>query len=251
MATETRRSFNHKLLSSLTAFGLIETLFGNDLFAESVKPVVSDWVRDLQTLSQDLKAHKLKDLEFQAKLEALYARVELPELLRLVELDRLAERVKYPEKGAANLGFDLSKVEGLPARLAFGKQIFAMKKGRSVVPHGHDNMCTGFIILRGSFRGRHYDRVEDHKDHYLIRPTLDRPFKPGESSTVSDHRDNVHWFVAESDTGFIFNIHVLGYNPENERAPGRVYVDPEGEKTAGGLIVARKISSRVCHEKYG
>ena len=38
----------------------------------------------------------------------------------------------------------------------FGKQIFALKKDRSVVPHGHDNMCTGFIILRGSFSGKHY-----------------------------------------------------------------------------------------------
>ena len=29
------------------------------------------------------------------------------------------------------------------------------------------------------------------------------------------------------------------------------YVDPDGEKVAGGLIVAKKISSRECHEKYG
>jgi len=27
--------------------------------------------------------------------------------------------------------------------------------------------------------------------------------------------------------------------------------DPDGEKVAGGLIVAQKISSRECHEKYG
>src|SRR5438874_1237195 len=82
--------------------------------------------------------------------------------------------------------------------LIFGRQIFAMARGRSVVPHGHDNMATGFLVLKGTLRGRHYDRVEDHKDHYLIRPTIDRSFKPGEYSTVSDHKDNVHWFTAES-----------------------------------------------------
>ena len=43
----------------------------------------------------------------------------------------------------------------------------------------------------------------------------------------------------------------MGYNLENPRGPRRVYVDPEGEKTAGGLIVARKISSAECHKKYG
>jgi hypothetical protein len=120
-----------------------------------------------------------------------------------------------------------------------------------VVPHGHDNMCTGFIVLRGDFRGRHYERVEDNKDHYLIKPTIDRTFKPGECSTISDHKDNVHWFVAQSETGFIFNIHVSGYNPENKKNASRVYIDPEGEKTSSGLIVAKKISSAECHKKYG
>jgi hypothetical protein len=126
-----------------------------------------------------------------------------------------------------------------------------MKKGRSVVPHGHDNLCTGFIILRGAFTGKHYDRVEDHDDHYLIKPTIDGLFHPGECSTISDHKDNVHWFKADSDTGFIFNIHVMGYNPDNPKHAARVYVDPEGERVAGGLIVAKKMTSAECHRKYG
>jgi hypothetical protein len=251
MAPETRRSFNHKLLGSLTAYGLIETLFHRDLFADAVKPVVRKWMADLHDLCRDVKGHQIKDVDFQARLEDLYRRVDLKELIALVDLDRLARGVQFPERGAASLGVDLSKVAGLPRRLVFGKQIFAVRRGRSVVPHGHDNMCTGFIVLRGDFLGRHYDRVEDHKDHYLIRPTIDRHFRPGECSTVSDHKDNVHWFKAESDTGFLFNIHVLGYNPESTRSARRVYVDPEGEKTAGGLIVARKLTSAACHKKYG
>jgi hypothetical protein len=251
MALETRRSFNQKLLGSLTAYGLIETLFRQDLFADAVKPVIHQWMVEMNALSQDLKNHKLKDTDFQAQLEALYKRVDLPELIKLVELDRLTNDLKYPAKGAANLGIDLGKVEGLPKKLVFGRQIFAMNKGRSVVPHGHDNMCTGFLILRGNFAGKHYDRVADNKDHYLIKPTIDRAFKPGETSTISDHKDNVHWFKAESDAAAIFNIHILGYNPENPKSSGRVYVDPDGEKVAGGLIVAKKISSAECHKKYG
>ena len=251
MHMESRREFNKELLGSLVALGLIETLFAKNLFADAVQPVVERWMVDLHTLSQDLKKGKVKDIDFQAKLEELYRRVDLPGLIKLIDLDRLAKDLKYPAKGARNLGVDLSKVEGLPRRLVFGKQIFALRKGRSVVPHGHDNMCTGFIILRGDFRGKHYDRVEDHNDHYLIKPTIDRLFKPGDCSTISDHKDNVHWFKAETDTAFIFNVHVMGYNSESDKTPRRVYVDPEGPKASGGLIVAKKITSAECHKKYG
>jgi hypothetical protein len=247
---ETRRAFNAKLLGSLMAYGLVESVFARGLFDDAVKPVVQKWLADLNALCKDLKDQKVKDLDFQSKLEDLYKKVDLAELVAFIDLDKAVEGVKYPERGAASLGVDVNKVEGLE-KVAFGRQIFAMKKGRSVVPHGHDNMCTGFIVLRGDFRGKHYDRVEDVKDHYLIKPTIDRAFKPGECSTISDHKDNVHWFTAESETGFIFNIHVIGYNQDNLNAPDRIYVDPEGEKTKDGLIVAKKISSAECHKKYG
>lgn len=251
MPLSTRRTFNTQLLGSLMTYGLIETLFQRDLFADDVKPVINKWLSDLHELSQDVKNRKIKDIEFQAKLEELYKKVDLAELCKVLDLERVVKDTKLPDNGAANLGIDLSKVEGMPQRLVFGKQIFALKKGRSIVPHGHDNMCTGFIILRGNFVGKHYDRIEDRADSYLIKPTLDRLFKPAECSTVSDHKDNVHWFKADSDAGFIFNIHIMGYNPENKNSARRVYVDPDGEKVNGGLIVAKKMTSSDCHKKYG
>jgi hypothetical protein len=61
----------------------------------------------------------------------------------------------------------------------------------------------------------------------------------------------VHWFTAEGDTGFLFNIHVIGYNPENPSPGGRVYVDPLGEKLAGGLYKAPKVSYGEVHRMYG
>jgi hypothetical protein len=106
-------------------------------------------------------------------------------------------------------------------------------------------------VLKGDFHGRHWDRVETLPEHYLIKPTIDRTFKAGELSTVSDHKDNIHWFQALSDTGFVFNIHVIGYDPAIQDASGRLYLDPEGEKVAGGLIRAKKMSSADCHRKYG
>ena len=70
-----------------------------------------------------------------------------------------------------------------------------------MVPHGHNNMATAFIILKGDFHGRHYDRLEDEQDHVIIRSTIDKQFGPGGFSTISDFKDNVHWFKATSEPG--------------------------------------------------
>src|SRR5437667_11139937 len=98
MTLESRRSFNASLLGSLAAYGLIETVFRRDAFADGVKPVIHAWMRDLASLTKDLKAdRKLKDTEFQARLEELYKRVNLPEVLKLLDLDKLAASGKLPE----------------------------------------------------------------------------------------------------------------------------------------------------------
>jgi hypothetical protein len=249
--TATRREFTRQALQSLTALALIESLAGRSLFGQDVRPVVDAWFRELCTISKDVADHAVKDVEFQKSLELLYARVDLPELLKTLDFDKMAAGVTYPALGAKSLPVDFTRVSGLPKDLIFGRQIFAMAKGRSVVPHGHDNMATGFLVLKGTLRGRHYDRVEDHKDHYLIRPTIDRSFKPGEYSTISDHKDNVHWFTAESDHAFIFNIHVNNTDAGNPKKAGRVYVDPLGEKVAGGLVKAPKMTYGRINEMYG
>src|SRR4051812_37471963 len=82
---QTRRQFSASLLGSLAAYGLLETLFRRDLFADAVKPTVHKWLVELNDLSKDLKDQKLKDTDFQAKLEELYRRCDLPDLLKLID----------------------------------------------------------------------------------------------------------------------------------------------------------------------
>jgi hypothetical protein len=249
--TETRREFTRHALQSLTALALIEGLAGHRLFGKDTQPIIDDWFKELHAISKDLSDHKVKDVEFQNSLERLYGRVDLPTLLKTLDFDRMAAGVNYPALGAKSLPVDFSRVSGLPTNQVFGRQIFAMAKGRSVIPHGHDNMATGFLVLKGNLHGRHWDRVEDHKDFYLVRPTIDRSFAPGECSTISDHKDNVHWFTAESDHAFLFNIHVNGSDVNTSKSPGRVYIDPLGEKVSGGLIKAPKITYGKANQMYG
>jgi len=251
MADLTRRDFTQQALGSLLTYSLLETVIGHDLLAAEIKPTVQQWLIDLESLSNDVKQQQLKQLDWQKKIEELFSRVELPELLRLIDFDKLASESKLVDNGARRITFKFPDVEGLPKKLVFGKQIFGLKKGRSVVPHGHNNMATAFLVLRGDLRGRHYDRLEDHDDHVIIRPTIDRTFEPGGCSTVSDYKDNVHWFEAITEPAYIFNIHVMNIRPGSELPTGRVYVNPEGEKLSDGRIRAPRIGYKQSLELFG
>jgi hypothetical protein len=226
----------------------LETLFAGDAFADSIKPVAAKWLADLNQLGNDVKDKKLEQIAWQKKVEELFAQCNLPDLLKFIDFDKLTNNVKFRDHGELSLRAKFPAVEGLPTNLVFGHQVFALKKDRSVVPHGHVNMATAFLILKGDFHGRHFDRLEDAEQFMIIQPTIDRAFTVGECSTISDYKDNVHWFKATSDTGFIFNIHVNGITAGRS---GRVYIDPNGEKLAGGKIKARKVGAEEVIRLYG
>ena len=248
MSTISRRDFHQQTLGSLLTWSLLETLFSGDAFADDVKPIAAKWLAELNSMSVDLKGKKLDPLQWQKQVEQLFSKVDLPELLKFIDFEKLTKDVKPKDHGELSLRATLPKVEGLPTDLVYGHQVFALNKDRSVVPHGHDNMATAFLILKGGFRGRHYDRLEDDPKHMIVKPTLDKAFGPGTYSTLSDLKDNVHWFQATSDGSFIFNIHVMSVVPGRT---GRVYIDPDGEKLSGGRIKARKIDHAEANKLYG
>src|SRR5262249_22241774 len=95
-----RRDFTRQALQSLTPVALIEGLAGHRLFGKDVQPLIDDWFRDLHAISKDVADHKVKDVEFQKSLEALYSKVDLPTLLKTLDFDRIASTVEYPAVGA-------------------------------------------------------------------------------------------------------------------------------------------------------
>lgn len=249
MTSYDRRSFAKSTVGGLLTFSLLESAFAADAFADEIKPITAEWLKDLHELGLDVQGEKLKPTVWQSKTEDLFKQVNLPELLKFLDFEKLSANMKLKDRGEKSSRPKFPEVEGLPTRLVFGHQVFGLKQGRSVVPHGHTNMATAFLVLQGEFHGRHYDRVEESDDHYIVRPTIDSKFGLGGCSTVSDHKDNVHWFKTLSKTGFIFNIHVLNID-EGVRS-GRVYVDPNGEQLSGGLIKARKIKYAEAYKLYG
>ena len=246
----TRRQFAQQSLGGLLTYSLLQTLFVHDAFGDEMKVLAAKWLKDLNDLSQDVKGAKLKQTDWQVKVDELFGQVDLADTLKFIDFEKLTADIKLRDEGELSLRAKLPQVEGLPTNLVFGHQIFALGKDRSVVPHGHNNMATAFLILKGNFRGRHFDRLEDDGQHMIIRPTIDRAFAPGEHSTVSDFKDNVHWFTATSERAFIFNIHVMNVDPARKDT-GRVYLDPNGEKLSDGRIRAKRVTSGEVYKLYG
>jgi hypothetical protein len=246
-----RRDFTQQALGSVLLFSLVDLIRGRELFASPIRSFANHWLADLDQLGRDVKSDTLKQIEWQKKVEELYSHVDLPDLLKMIDFEAMVRKLEsFNGKGALSLGVNFPKIEGIPTKTVFGRQVFAMKKGRSIVPHGHDSMATAFLVLQGQCRGRHYDRLADEKEFMIITPTIDKEFGPGGASSISDVKDNVHWFEALTDSAFVFNIHVMGLKT-NPKSPGRVYVDPNGEKIEGGKIRGRILDHEECTKLYG
>jgi hypothetical protein len=250
-ASLSRRQFGAAAIQSVALFALVDGLRKAEVFASSIRPFAKHWLAELDELGRELKSDHLKQVEWQAKVEELYSKVDLADFLKLIDFDTLARKAEaFQGRGAQSLAVNFPKIDGVPTKLVFGRQLFAMKKGRSIVPHGHDNMATAFLVVRGRCRGRHFDRLADEKEHMIITPTIDKEFPSGGASSISDYKDNVHWFEALTDSAFVFNIHVMGL-PGNSKNAGRVYIDPVGEKLEGGRIRARLIDHEEATKLYG
>ncbi len=250
--TISRRDFTKRSLQALLTISLLDHLCSTNLLGAEARLTAKKWLNEVNQIGVDLKGSKIKETKWQVEIENLLQnKIALPELLKLIDFDAIQKNVKFVDSGARSVRPKFPKFEGVPGKLVFGNQVFALKKGRSVVPHGHNNIVTAFIVLKGNFHGRHYDRVVDEKEHMIIRPTIDAKFGPGETSSISDVKDNVHWFKAEDEPAYIFNIHVLGLKSAGGKGTGRIYVDPNGKKLDDGLIRAPLVDYKKAHQLYG
>jgi hypothetical protein len=141
-------------------------------------------------------------------------------------------------------------VEGLPRK--FGTKVFGMAQGRAIVPHGHQNMASMHVVLAGEFRLRHFERVEDQPGHLVLRPSIDRASKPGDLSSISDQRDNVHWLVATKGPAYTFDLIVVGLDPARGFDWKMDHVDVDrAERLEGGLLRARRVEFEEAIRLYG
>lgn len=246
-----RRTFTRDMLGSLLTFSLVKGLCTADALAGPVRPLARKWLVEMEQVTKWLRERKVKQLEWQHQIESLLSRVALKDMLAAIDYERLAKAAVFPEDHESAEDINFSRAEGLPSELSFAPYFYAMKKDVAIVPHGHRNMATMHMILKGRAHGWHFERVSDEPQHLVIRPSEDKVLGPGEPTTISDERRNIHWFKALTEPVFMFNIGVFGINPA-EGFTGRDYVDPlGGEKLRDGLIRARRLDVKEAYRLYG
>lgn len=247
----TRRTFNQSLISSLFTLTLVKSVDRLESFASPVRPIVRKWLVDMEHVTVDLRKGRVAPVEWQRQIESLLSRVEMSDLLAAIDYDRIAKVAVFPEDHESAEDVHFPKTQGLPDELSFAPYFYALRKGAAIVPHGHRNMSSMHMMLKGQSQGWQFERISDEKDYLTIKPTSDKVLNEGEVTTVSDKSTNIHWFKALTEPVFMFNIGVFGINPAKDFS-GRDYIDPlGGEKLKDGLIRARRIELKEAYRLYG
>jgi hypothetical protein len=246
-----RREFTQALLGSMLTFSLVKGAQAANALSPAIRRATRRWVADMEEATVLMRKHGMTQVEWQNHIEALVSRVDFKDLLAAIDYDLLAKRAIFPDDHESVDDIDFSKEKGLPAELSFNPYLYAMRKGVSIVPHGHRNMSSMHMLVKGEARAWHYERVATENDHLVIKPTSDKLIALGEPTTISDEHENVHWFKALSEPVFMFSIAVYRIDPA-KAFEGREYIDPlGGEKKSDGTIRAPRIDVNQAYKKYG
>lgn len=244
-----RREFSGQLLKAVSSYALLSSVWSNGAFAKSISPNFNHWAIQLNEYCQDLRTNEISVVDWQSKVESLFREVEYTEFMNFIDFETLIKGFEYPDLGVNTKMVKFPALSGLPERAAFVKKIFGMKKDRAIIPHGHSNMASAHLILKGEMHVRHYEKVEELKDALIIEPTIDKIAKSGDVSSISDERDNVHWFVANTDTAFTFDIIMLDLNEQSHEIHNLdIYAH---QKISNGHLLAPKLDVTTALKKYG
>ncbi len=248
MKNISRRNFNTSLFGSLFTFSLVETLFNHDALAKPIHAVAKTWLAEVEEASLAMKNHQIRQGEWQQKIAEIFGRVEQKDLLRSIDFDRLSKQLKI-------VGSHEAVIETLPKEtknLSVSAYIYGMKKNGVIPPHCHRNMTSMHMPIGGGLHGWHFNRVADEASHLIIKPTMDKELTLGEVTTVSDEKDNVHWFKPITDVSYTFNILVVEIDPTINTSGRQFYLDAaNGEKTDGDKLRVKKLNSKDAYRIYG
>lgn len=242
-----RRTFIAGITTLATATSLAQ-------LARATTPASSSlaYFQAVDEISQKLKDGTLTASQWQDRLAELARGLDPDALRAAIDFRSTARGLTLPDLGVATTSVRIDGLRPAPDRLRVIRKLFGVRRGRAIIPHGHANMVSSHFVLSGELHLRQYDRIELADQHMVVRPTVDRLAVPGDLSSVSDERDNVHWFVARSDTAWALDLLVVDLD-ETANAPYQIYnLDPDHATEAGnGLLRMPILPVDQALERYG
>jgi hypothetical protein len=113
-------------------------------------------------------------------------------------------------------------------------------------------ILSALTTLQGEMHGRHYQRLGEESGNLLVRPTIDRQFRAGDFSSISDQRDNVHWFVTTSERAYTLDAIVDNLDSSRPYRFRIDFVDPEkAAPGSGGALRLPRLELDECLQRYG
>lgn len=243
-----RRTLTTRFCAAIGVYALLGG-GGSSALAAADSVAAKRWLDEHRQITGDLKAGGLSLLGWQSAVERLAHKVDLAELLAQTDFERLKASFDYKDGMPSKRMVRFPKEPGAPG-LSYGLAFFGFRRGHVITPHGHRNMVSAHMVAAGRFRVRNFDRLGDEPDALIIRPTVDARIGRGQVSTMSSHRNNIHWFVAEEDGSATLDVIVDAIDPKQE--PYKIdLVDPAGGQPLGdGSIRAPLIDWDASVAKY-
>ncbi|WP_421855479.1 hypothetical protein [Oricola sp.] len=241
----TRRTLVARLgaLTSLVGLGVGAQAFAGSAGRETIRLAAR-----IDELAGALRGETLTVAEWRAGMDALFSRVSEQDVMAAIDFDTLAARTGFADLGVATTRIRFGDEV---RRLRFIAKLFAVDRGRSIIPHGHANMVSAHLPLTGAFRLRQYDQIARDDDALTVRPSIDKRILPGDLSSIGEDEDNVHWFIAE-EPAYTFDAIVLGLDPAAKHSFEIFNLDMEAAQPAGdGTLRVPKMEVAEALAKYG
>jgi hypothetical protein len=194
-AGPTRRAAIAEIAAQAAVYSLFSAAAKANAMAGGARGSVQAFVSRVEEISAAARAGDISAPLWGEALAAASRNVDVADLAAAIDFERIAAATPFAEKGVATAPVRLPAAAGASA-VVFTK-IFAIGRGRAIIPHGHIGMASGHLVLQGALRRRQYDRIAIEDDAWVLRQTHDARDKAGDLSWISDEQDNAHWLIAE------------------------------------------------------
>jgi hypothetical protein len=168
------------------------------------------WMRRQDEVARALSLGEITPAQWQAEVEALAASVDPAQVMAETKSAVLRKAGRGGDNDPVRHNVIFHDEHGALRKLAFATALFVFDEANVITPHAHRNMVSAHMVVEGEFRVRNFDRIRDEDGAAVIRPTRDSVMRPGEVSTMSAARDNVHWFVPRTARAATLDVIVDG-----------------------------------------
>jgi len=203
--------------------------------------------RGALALGGRVRRAELTQPEWQDRIGEVLRTSTMAQLRDALDIEALRRRARPVRRGCSivsiTLGPDLDPDEGAAMR------VFFFEAGRGDPPHVHFNSVTSHIVLRGRFRVRHYERLSEEGNAFLLRPTRERVVGESESTSISELRENGHWHHC-LERGVLLDVEQGRLDPSIPPR-NRVLVDLSVPPRADGTILAPALTRSAALRAYG